>query len=149
MNRRSMFGTSLLAAVGAFSTIVPSRAKAASDPNAPKAVYHLSDIDKPMFVLGNLRNHLIGMGGPGSVRLALVVHGPPLMAFRRKANNDALKQAVGALDADGVAFFACSNTMRGMDLTLEQLLPGFAAAPKGGVVKIAELQGDGWAYLRP
>lgn len=149
MDRRSLFGRGMLAAAGVFGTKIPARAHTIDGPPVPKAVYHLSDIDKPMFVLGNMHNHLAGMGGPGTVTLALVVHGPPLMAFRRAANNDALKQAVGALAADGAALFACSNTMRGMDLTLEQLLPGFAAAERGGVVKIAELQSQGWAYLRP
>ena len=139
----------MLAAAGVLTTTIPARAHTISGAPVPKAVYHLSDIDKPMFVLGNIHNHLTGMGGPGTVELALVVHGPPLMAFRRAANNDALKQAVAALVANCVALFACSNTMRGMDLTLEQLLPGFAAAERGGVVKIADLQGQGWAYLRP
>ena len=147
MNRRSLFGTGLWAAAGAFATTIPSRARAMSNPDLPRAVYHLSDIDKPVFVLGNMRNHLAGTGK--NVQLALVVHGPPLMAFRRAANNEALKNAVAGLKGDGVAFFACSNTMRGMGLTLEQLLPGFAAADKGGVVKLAELQGQGWAYIRP
>ena len=149
MNRRSMFGRGMMAAAGGFATTMPARAHTIYGPPLPKAVYHLSDIDKPMFVLGNMHNHLAGMGGPSTVSLALVVHGPPLMAFRRAANNDALKQAVAALVADGDGLFGCSNTKRGMDLTLQQLLPGFAAAERGGVVKIAELQGQGWAYLRP
>jgi intracellular sulfur oxidation DsrE/DsrF family protein len=39
--------------------------------------------------------------------------------------------------------------MRGQNVTLKDLLPGFAVAEKGGVVLIAELQGQGYAYLRP
>jgi intracellular sulfur oxidation DsrE/DsrF family protein len=44
---------------------------------------------------------------------------------------------------------ACGNTMRALNLTLKDLLPGFVAADKGGVVRIAELQSQGFIYLRP
>lgn len=36
-----------------------------------------------------------------------------------------------------------------MDLTLPDLLPGFAVAEKGGVVRLAELQAQGYICLRP
>jgi intracellular sulfur oxidation DsrE/DsrF family protein len=39
--------------------------------------------------------------------------------------------------------------MNGMKITLPDLQPGFGVAEKGGVVKLAELQADGWLYLRP
>ena len=94
-----------------------------------------------MFVLANLRNHFAGMGGPHKVRLALVVHGPPLMSLRRASNNEALEEAVATLKSDGLELYACSHTMRSLEVSLDQLLPGFVAAEKGGVVKPAELQG--------
>lgn len=49
----------------------------------------------------------------------------------------------------GVGFAACGNTMRSLKITLSDLLPGFVAADKGGVVRIAELQSQGYLYLRP
>jgi len=39
--------------------------------------------------------------------------------------------------------------MDAQKLTLGDLMPGFAVAEKGGVVKLAELQAQGFAYLRP
>jgi uncharacterized protein len=39
--------------------------------------------------------------------------------------------------------------MEAQKLTLGDLLPGFVVAEQGAVVKLAELQGQGWAYLRP
>ena len=36
-----------------------------------------------------------------------------------------------------------------MKMTLNDLPPGFAVAEKGGVVLLADLQAQGWAYLRP
>jgi hypothetical protein len=44
---------------------------------------------------------------------------------------------------------ACGNTMRALNLTPKDLLPGFVVADKGGVVRIAELQSQGFIYLRP
>jgi intracellular sulfur oxidation DsrE/DsrF family protein len=39
--------------------------------------------------------------------------------------------------------------MKAQSLTLKDLLPGFTVAERGGVVRIAELQSQGYAYLRP
>jgi intracellular sulfur oxidation DsrE/DsrF family protein len=39
--------------------------------------------------------------------------------------------------------------MRAQKITLGDLLPGFVSAEKGGVVRIAELQSQGYLYLRP
>ena len=102
-----------------------------------------------MFVLGNMRNHITGMGGPGNVRLALVIFGPPLEAFRADATDHAVATSVAALQASGVTVYSCINTMHAMHLTLPDLLPGLVVADKGGVVKLADLQAQGWAYLRP
>jgi hypothetical protein len=40
-----------------------------------KVVYHLSDLDKVSFVLGNIQNHFDGVDGPDHVTIALVIHG--------------------------------------------------------------------------
>ena len=39
--------------------------------------------------------------------------------------------------------------MKAQNVTLKDLLPGFINADRGGVVRIAELQADGYVYLRP
>ena len=39
--------------------------------------------------------------------------------------------------------------MKAQKVGLADLLPGFVAADKGGVVRIAELQSQGYFYLRP
>jgi intracellular sulfur oxidation DsrE/DsrF family protein len=53
------------------------------------------------------------------------------------------------LAKSGLQLNACINTMRAQDVTLKDLLPGFIVADKGGVVRLAELQSQGYAYLRP
>jgi intracellular sulfur oxidation DsrE/DsrF family protein len=39
--------------------------------------------------------------------------------------------------------------MKSQNVTLSDLLPGFVSADRGGVVRIAELQSQGYLYLRP
>ncbi|GLS20913.1 hypothetical protein GCM10007874_39300 [Labrys miyagiensis] len=148
MDRRSAVKSVLVAGTGMLAAGLVTQAEATETP-VPRVVYHLSDLDKVTFVLGNLRNHIDGMGGPDKVQLAVVVHGPPLRAFRTDSGNDDVRDKVAGLMKEGVAFHACIHTMEGMKLTLAGLLPGFAVAEKGGVVKLAELQGQGWLYLRP
>ncbi|WP_158554734.1 DsrE family protein [Methylovirgula sp. 4M-Z18] len=117
--------------------------------SVPKVVYHLSDFGKVGFVLGNIRHHFEGMGGPEKVRIALVVHGPPLAQFRNLPENAQVATELQALTAQGLTPYACSHTMAAMKLTLADLMPSFAVAEKGGVVMLAELQQQGYAYLRP
>jgi intracellular sulfur oxidation DsrE/DsrF family protein len=39
--------------------------------------------------------------------------------------------------------------MKATNITLKDLLPGFISADRGGVVRLAELQAQGYVYLRP
>jgi intracellular sulfur oxidation DsrE/DsrF family protein len=106
-------------------------------------------MDKVHFVLGNMKNHINGMGGADKVTLAIVIHGPPLAAFRLDSKDETTVSDTKQLMDKRVAFYACIHTMNGMKITLPDLQPGFGVAEKGGVVKLAELQADGWLYLRP
>ena len=81
MERRSLL--QLACAIMPIS-ILTTRAEAAT-PDQSKVAYHLSDLDKVDFVLGNIRNHYNGMGGPDKVTIALVIHGPALKAFHLSA----------------------------------------------------------------
>ena len=133
-------------------SVVTSRAEAATPqatPDAAKVVYHLDDLDKVDMVFGNIKNHYAGMGGPDKVTIALVVLGPALKAFHADKITPDLTQRTDDMKKNGLALNACINTMKAQDVTLKDLLPGFAVADKGGVVKLAELQGQGYVYLRP
>jgi intracellular sulfur oxidation DsrE/DsrF family protein len=141
---------------GAFSALglafTASRAKAATEANPPgklKVVYHLADIDKVHFVLGNMQNHVDGVGGPDNITLALVVHGPALRAFHAESANWDIAHRVGVFTKAAIELDACNNTMISQNITLKDLLPGFISAEKGGVVRLAELQSQGYLYLRP
>jgi len=138
------------AAIGA--AFAASGAKAATEkPTAGKlkVVYHLNDLDKVSFVLGNIQNHFDGVGGPDNVTIALVVHGQALKAFHGASANPDITKRVGQFSKAGMEMAACGNTMKSQNVTVSELLPGFVVADKGGVVRIAELQSQGYLYLRP
>jgi hypothetical protein len=152
MHRRNILATAL-AAAGAIFAVGERKARAETPAgpmrDAAKVVYHLADLEKVAFVLGNIRNHLEGVGGPEKVQIELVVHGPALRAFHTaKANPDTAHRLASLVKAQ-VKPNACINTMRGQNVTLTDLLPGFIIADRGGVVRIAELQAQGYVYLRP
>jgi intracellular sulfur oxidation DsrE/DsrF family protein len=78
-----------------------------------------------------------------------VIHGPALKAFRAASATPDMTRRTGEMAKTGLQLNACINTMRAQEVTLKDLLPGFIVADKGGVVRIAELQSQGYLYLRP
>jgi intracellular sulfur oxidation DsrE/DsrF family protein len=149
MNRRGILAT-MLAAVGtplaAAGTVTRA---AAGERDVPKVAYHLDDFDKVSFVLGNIEHHFDGMGGPDKLEIALVVHGPALKGFHAASAGADAARRLDQLVKAGLQLHACANTMKAQHVGLQDLLPGFAAAERGGVVLLAEMQSRGFAYLRP
>ena len=143
MHRRTAFKT-LIAGLLAGAA---ARSAEAQEARAGQVVYHLADAEKVGFALANMRNH--HAGGPAGLRLAAVVHGPALGVFHAaQASEDTKRQLADRLAA-GDVIYACVNTLAAHNWTLADLLPGFALADKGGVVKLADLQAQGFVYLRP
>jgi intracellular sulfur oxidation DsrE/DsrF family protein len=136
----------LLFAIALFSYNTISPAKAA---DKMKIVYHVSDLEKVPFVLGNMRNHIKGAGGSDKLDMILVVHGPAGKAFHKSKSNPKVEQRVDNLSIDGVKFNMCGNTMRAQKVKITDLLSGFSRHDEGGVVRIAELQSKGYIYIRP
>lgn len=149
MHRRRLLWGALSAIGGALAA---TRAQAATETKPAgklKVVYHLNDLDKVNFVLGNIQNHFDGVGGPDNVTIALVIHGQALKAFHAASANPDVTRRVGQFSKAGLEIAACGNTMKSQNVTVKELLPGFVAADQGGVVRIAELQSQGYLYLRP
>jgi intracellular sulfur oxidation DsrE/DsrF family protein len=148
MHRRTLFRAALASIGAAFASGAVTKAHAAT-PDKSKVVYHLNETDKVQFVIGNIENHFEGVGGPDKVRIALVVHGPALRAFHAATASPDVKNRLSSLSTAGLEIGACGNTMKGQKVTLKDLLPGFVSLEQGGVVRIAELQSQGYVYLRP
>ncbi|MDH3673000.1 MAG: DsrE family protein [Gammaproteobacteria bacterium] len=149
-----------LATVGA--AFAALGAKAASAAHLPehkkkhKVVYHLSspNLKHAMFVLGNIRNHIKGVKDPQNLDVELVVHGPALKHFVVMDMDSKLMARLDALRADNLRFGACGNTMKAFKITADMLPEGLATPssihlPQGGVVRIMELQEQGYIYIRP
>jgi len=129
-----------------------ARASHLGDGKKHKILYQLDDpdVDKARFVLNNIQNHVKGVGGWKNIEaLELVVFGPALKNFVAKDMDPVLSHALTTLQAEGMVFGACGNTMKGMNVTLGDLADGAKPLPQGGVVRIMELQEKGYTYIRP
>ena len=146
----------LLALLVAVAAVLGALAAEAShlpeQPKKHKIVYHLDGaaLDKTKFVLANIENHIRGVAGFDHIAaLELVVHGPALRHFVTAGMDPGVRDALERLQAQGLVFGACGNTMRGLNLTLEQLPRGARPLPQGGVVRIMELVEQGFVYIHP
>ncbi len=124
-------------------------AASASDPKKQRVAYHVSDRKKVGFVLNNMRNHIKGVGGPENVELILVAHGPAMKEFHKFDGNPNAMEMLTSLMGTGVEFNACGNTMRALNYQTTDIIDGAVRVDQGGVVRLAELQQEGYLYLRP
>jgi intracellular sulfur oxidation DsrE/DsrF family protein len=149
MHRRNILWGAVSTFGAAFAASRASAAANAAPAAKLKVVYHLNDLDKVAFVLGNIQNHFDGVGGPDHVTIALVIHGQALRSFHLSAADPDITRHVGQFTKAGVELAVCGNTMKFQKVELTDLLPGFVRLDQGGEVRIAELQSQGYLYLRP
>jgi uncharacterized protein len=141
MNRRGMFHGALAAMTG----LLGARAVAEEAKTPMRVVYHLSDFEKADFVLHNMRVHYENANDPTT--LALVVHGPAVRAFRRDGSG-VTQERLAALLKRGMSPYICAVALRGQNMEEKDLAPGFQIT-EAGTVRLAELQRDGYLYIRP
>lgn len=97
----------------------------------------------------NVSNYYESQGD--DVIIELVAYGPGLNMFRPDVSPVAERIAAMALELEDLRFAACGNTLRGMsakaghDITLMEE----AVVVPSGVVRLIELQEQGYAYVRP
>ena len=87
MDRRNMLWRALSALAAALRPPAPTPPPKPAPSAKLKVVYHLSDLDKVNFVIGNIQNHFDGVGGADHVTIALVIHGQALRAFHSASAN--------------------------------------------------------------
>lgn len=149
MRRRHLAtGIALTAAAGSAAGM------AAAAPARQRVVYHVGDDGGPDHVqwrvaLGNMRNHLDAVGD-ANLDLACVLNAGGVRLMQAAAGDAALAQPITALRGRGARFLVCANSLRGQKLAREAL---FEVAERdvvpSGVVELARLQGEGFAYIRP
>jgi hypothetical protein len=105
-------------------------------------------------VLNNVTNLMEYYHGKGeAVQVEVVAYGPGLNMLREDKSpvKDRLKQIKDVSFPSNVTFSACHNTMMGMEKREGHpiaIVPQATIVP-AGVVRLTELQEQGWTYLRP
>ena len=135
--------------VSLLSVSVAGLSGAAETSQGPhRVVMHLNSGDEKVQrgVLNNIRN-LYQEVGREYLRVELVVHGAGLTLLTKKDSTLALElaQLKTAYEAE---FTACSNTMKAQGLTRADLLDQVGRTVPA-MVRLMELQEEGWAYIKP
>lgn len=114
-----------------------------------KVVYHISDAEpQALGGLRNVRNHL---DIDPTAKITVVSHGNGvdfLMEGAKDKNGSLYAGPISALKSRGVTFEVCEITLKNRSLKSEQFLHEADFTPSG-VVRIAKLQHQGYAYIRP
>ena len=112
-------------------------------------VYHVNDTaSQALGALRNIRNHLDV--DPGA-KITVVSHAfgvDFLLEGMKDRNENSFAATVAALVARGVRFEVCEITLRNRNLKKEQFIQEAEFTPSG-VVRLAKLQKQGYAYIRP
>lgn len=114
-----------------------------------KVVYHIADAQaQALSALRNLRNHL---DVDPTAQITVVAHGNGvdfLMEDAKDKSGTPYDALVAGLKARGVKFEVCEITLKNRGLKREQFIQEADFTPSG-VVRLAKLQTQGFAYIRP
>jgi intracellular sulfur oxidation DsrE/DsrF family protein len=112
-------------------------------------VYHVNDTaQQALGALRNIRNHL---DVDPAAKITVVTHAfgvDFLMEGMKDRNENAFAATVSALVNRGVKFEVCEITLQNRNLKREQFIQEADFTPSG-VVRIAKLQQQGFAYIKP
>ena len=114
-----------------------------------KVAYHIDNAAaQGLKGLRNVRNHIDT--DPG-VKITVVTHAEGvdmLLEGAKSSNGTDYAPLVSALKARGVSFEICEITLKGRGLKKEQFIQEADFTPSG-VVRLAKLQVQGYAYIKP
>jgi len=137
-----------LAAVAAAMALMASCATM----NVPssKVVYHVNEgVDKAVPALRNVGNHL---SAEPTAKIIVVTHGPGidfLLEGAKDKNGNPFDATVDALQAKGVEFRVCNNTLVSRNIDPKKVIHQASIVPSG-VAEIGRLQAqEGYVYLKP
>jgi intracellular sulfur oxidation DsrE/DsrF family protein len=129
-----IFGAGVLPALGQSATGKPHKVVFAVT-SGDEADWNLS--------LGNIRNLLAGLK-PDPVEVEVVAFGGGITLVK---GDSSVAVDIAKLQAEGVKFVACQNSMRARHLELKDLLPGVTPVPSG-IVEVVTKQEQGWIYIK-
>jgi intracellular sulfur oxidation DsrE/DsrF family protein len=112
-------------------------------------VYHIDDMSlQALKGLRNIRNHL---DVDPTAKITVVTHALGvdfLLEGQKDVNGSPFAGPVSALVARGVKFEICEITLKNRNLKKEQFIQEAGFTPSG-VVRLAKLQKQGAAYIKP
>ena len=114
-----------------------------------KVVYHVDNaVAQGLKGLRNVRNHV---DTDPTAKITVVTHAEGvdmLMEGAKAPNGTEFAPLVAALKGRGVAFEICEITLKNRGLKKEQFIQEADFTPSG-VVRLAKLQIQGYAYIKP
>ncbi len=114
-----------------------------------KVVYHFDNtVAQGLKGLRNVRNHI---DTDPTAKITVVTHAEGvdmLMEGAKAANGTEYAPLVSALKSRGVAFEVCEITLKNRGLKKDQFIQEADFTPSG-VVRLAKLQAQGSAYIKP
>jgi intracellular sulfur oxidation DsrE/DsrF family protein len=114
-----------------------------------KVVYHFDNaVAQGLKGLRNVRNHI---DTDPTAKITVVTHAEGvdmLMEGAKAANGTEYAPLVSALKSRGVTFEICEITLKNRGLKKDQFIQEADFTPSG-VVRIAKLQTQGYAYIKP
>lgn len=112
-------------------------------------IYHIDHTEaQAVKGLRNMRNHL---DTDPTAKITVVTHAQGvdfLMEGAKDSGGNAYVSLVSALAARGVKFEICEITLKNRNLKREQFIQEASFTPSG-VVRLAKLQKQGYAYIKP
>jgi intracellular sulfur oxidation DsrE/DsrF family protein len=124
-------------------------ARAAQADGEERVVYHVNDSAVATAALRNVRNHL---EASPKAKIQVVTHGKGidfLLEGAEDANKNPYNVAVQTLQAQGVEFKVCANTLEARKIDKSKVIPEATIVPSG-VAEIGRLQArEGYVYLKP
>ncbi len=114
-----------------------------------KAVFHIDDAEGQ--ALAGLRNVKNFLDTEPTAKIVVVTHANGvdfLMSNAKDRNGNPYEVAVELLQRRGVRFEVCEITLKNRSLKKEQFIEEATFTPSG-VVELAKLQAQGYAYIKP
>ena len=149
---RKIMIAALLAAGGLLS--VASAQPALAEGQVHYLAIHVDDNDKAKMTMAlnnaaNVTDYYEAKGD--TVKIEIVAYGPGLHMLREDTSPVKGRIAAMSLEHENLGFSACGNTLNGMakkEGKAPKLISEATVVPSG-VVRLMELQEDGWTYIRP
>ncbi len=154
MKPRSLFTVLALAAALLFASAAPGPQAAWAAGVVHKLAIHVDENDPKVMNLAlnnaeNVTNYYESQGD--TVIIEIVTYGPGLHMLRSDTSPVKARVEAMSLGMENLSFAACGNTMTKMAKKEGKDIPIMSEAKQviAGVVRLIELQEDGYSYLRP